>query len=539
MNKKRVLVSLTLMLAVSGCTRTPYRDPLISANTQTSVKTIEPLTLESRPEPNEPAPAEPNAPAPATQVMTLEQCRAQALEGNLELKAQLIAPTLAAESLSQERAKFEAAFSSSVNYSKTDSPTPYTVVIEGFKRDTMVTSSGIQAPLTTGGTASLQTRDSRAHSDGSSTVFNPSYSPNVSMSLSQPLLQGGGQQTAKYSIRIAGLNHARTKAQTKLEVVRIVAAMDRTYWRLYAAQKVLDVRQQQLALAQAQLAQARRQVDSGVSAQVEIIRAEAGVAQQAEAIIVAQNDLADRQRELKRVMNRTDMTMQSRTQLIPASEPVPVPYMLDPNVMLTSAFEHRMELLELELQLLQDNQTIDYRKNQALPVATMNYTYNVSGLGETRNESYDLLRESRFADHTMGLSMRIPLGNAAAKSALRQAKYEKYQRLITRKNRKSLIEYEVLNALNQVETNWERIIASQHNTILNNRVYEAEKRQFEQGLRTSTDVLDAQTTLANAQLSELSALVEYQIALVDLAYATGTLLGSAQIEWEPVVPTIQ
>jgi outer membrane protein TolC len=315
--------------------------------------------------------------------------------------------------------------------------------------------------------------------------------------------------------------------------------MDRTYWRLYAAQKVLDVRQQQLALAQAQLAQARRQVDSGVSAQVEIIRAEAGVAQQAEAIIVAQNDLADRQRELKRVMNRTDMTMQSRTQLIPASEPVPVPYMLDPNVMLTSAFEHRMELLELELQLLQDNQTIDYRKNQALPVATMNYTYNVSGLGETRNESYDLLRESRFADHTMGLSMRIPLGNAAAKSALRQAKYEKYQRLITRKNRKSLIEYEVLNALNQVETNWERIIASQHNTILNNRVYEAEKRQFEQGLRTSTDVLDAQTTLANAQLSELSALVEYQIALVDLAYATGTLLGSAQIEWEPVVPTIQ
>jgi len=75
--------------------------------------------------------------------------------------------------------------------------------------------------------------------------------------------------------------------------------------------------------------------------------------------------------------------------------------------------------------------------------------------------------------------------------------------------------------------------------VLSNRVYEAEKRQFEKGLRTSTDVLDAQTTLANAQLSELSALVEYQVSLVDLAYATGTLLGAAQIEWEPVVPTIE
>jgi outer membrane protein len=169
----------------------------------------------------------------------------------------------------------------------------------------------------------------------------------------------------------------------------------------------------------------------------------------------------------------------------------------------------------------------------------MNYTYNVSGLGDTRSDSYDLLEESRFADHTMGLSMRIPLGNAAAKSRVRRARYEKYQRLITRKQRKNLVEYEVLNAMDQVHTNWQRIIASQQNTVLSSRVYDAEKRQFEQGLRTSTDVLDAQTTLANAQLSELSALVEYQVALVDLAYATGTLLGAAQIEWEPTVPTIQ
>lgn len=537
MNK--TLLSLAIMLIVFGCKRSRYTDDLISDQTKTSIKTIDPLVLEPSPEAPEPVVMDPNVPAPATQVITLEQCRSLALENNLTLKAQLIAPTLATESLNQERAKFEAAFSSSVNYYKTDSPTPYTVVIEGFKRDTMVTSTGIQAPLTTGGTASLQTRDNRAHADGSSSVFNPSYSPNVSMSLSQPLLQGGGQKTAKYSIRIASLNQARVKAQTKLEVIRVVAAMDRVYWRLYAAQEALNVRKQQLELAEAQLARAIRQVDSGVSAQVEIVRAEAGVAQQAEAIIVAKNALADRQRELKRVINKSGLAMQSPTQMIPETEPVPVAYALDPNTLLASALEHRMELLELELQLLQDNQTIDFQKNMSLPVATMNYTYNVNGLGATRANAYDMLEDRRFADHTMGLSMRIPLGNAAAKSRVRRARYEKYQRLITRKQRKALVEYEVLNAMDQVRTNWQRIIASQQNTVLSSRVYVAEQRQFEQGLRTSTDVLDAQTTLANAQLSELSSLVEYQVSLVDLAYATGTLLGAAQIEWEPTVPTIQ
>jgi len=55
-------------------------------------------------------------------------------------------------------------------------------------------------------------------------------------------------------------------------------------------------------------------------------------------------------------------------------------------------------------------------------------------------------------------------------------------------------------------------------------------------LRTSTDVLQAQTNFANSQSSEILALAEYQIALVDLSYATGTLLGAAKVRWEPIVP---
>ena len=47
----------------------------------------------------------------------------------------------------------------------------------------------------------------------------------------------------------------------------------------------------------------------------------------------------------------------------------------------------------------------------------------------------------------------------------------------------------------------------------------------------------AQTRFAEAQSGEILALAEYQIAQVDLAFATGTLLGAAKIRWEPIVPT--
>ena len=98
------------------------------------------------------------------------------------------------------------------------------------------------------------------------------------------------------------------------------------------------------------------------------------------------------------------------------------------------------------------------------------------------------------------------------------------------------IQTEVLGAIEQLEANWQSILAGRQNSILAGRLYEAEKRQFVVGLRTATDVLDAQAKFANAQSTEISALTEYEIAQVDLAYATGTLLGATKVRWEPNVP---
>jgi outer membrane protein TolC len=164
------------------------------------------------------------------------------------------------------------------------------------------------------------------------------------------------------------------------------------------------------------------------------------------------------------------------------------------------------------------------------------YTYNISATEETRSDSLDMLFDTEFTSHRLNLQMVVPIGNHAAKSRIRQALYRRRQRMATRNDREVLIELEVLNAVDQVEANWQRILAARQNSILNGRLYDAERRQFELGLRTSTDVLDAQTKFANAQSAEITALAEYQIALVDLAYATGTVLGASRIQWDPVVP---
>jgi outer membrane protein TolC len=486
-------------------------------------------------DPNKPALSEAEGTPPEKLELSLEQCRAWALENNLDLKVQLISPTIAAERVSQEEAKFEAAFFSNVSLNKSDTPiVSYLDIISGSKIDYFRTDLGVQVPLQTGGTVTFDLANSRVKTDAQLTTFNPYYDSDLSLSISQPLLRNAGRWVNTYSIRIAEYQRQITDATTKLEVIRVIAALDRVYWRLYAARRELELRQRQYELAEAQLAQARRFVESGQRPPVEIIRAEAGAAQQLEAIIVAQNNLRDRERELKRVINRAELQMQTPTVLVPLTEPDPVRYKLEPQQLVQKAVENRMEMLELELQIAQDTGTLDYMRSQALPLVTLDYRYNINGLGATEDDSFDLLFNKKFEDHRLGLQLVVPLGNSAAESRLRQAFYQRVQRLASRDSRRAIIELEVLNAIDQVEANWQRILASRQRAILDGRLFEAERRQFEIGLRTSTDVLQSQISFADAQSAEIRALAEYQIALVDLAYATGMLLGAAKVQWQPV-----
>jgi len=168
-----------------------------------------------------------------------------------------------------------------------------------------------------------------------------------------------------------------------------------------------------------------------------------------------------------------------------------------------------------------------------LPSAALDYTYRVNGLGGSFSSSMGLLRENNFEDWSVGLTFETPIGNHAAHSRYHQAILRRLQRLSSREARKLTITQEVLNAADQLETTWQRIIAARQSVILQTRQYAAEQRQFELGRRTSTDVLDAAASLAQAQSAEISALADYQIAQVDLAFATGTLLGADRVDWQP------
>lgn len=534
------LLSPALLLLVAGCSSNPFAADPDDYARQAAISRLRSVPASDLSRFQRPAPPQgtTQAAAPASRFegrervsLTLEECRGGALANNLSLRVAMLDPTIASERVTEEDARFESAFTLRSGWSKTDSPTASS--LNSAQNENMFISPGVRIPMRTGGTVTVDLPISRNENNNSFSTLNPSYSSDLQFSISHPLLRNAGRRANTAGLRIAGYQAQAAQARTNLEVVRQLAAADRAYWRLYRASQELAVRQQQFELASEQEQRSVRRVRAGAAAEIEVTRAQAGRAERLEAIILAQNDILLQQRELKRIINIEGLGIETPTLVDTASPPDPAPFELNAPELCAQAVANRMEMLELELQLAEDAVRIGFEKNQALPLLTLDYTYRVNGLGGSMQDTFHTLQRNNYEDWEIGLSAEIPLNNEAARSRVRQAILSRLQRLSTRAAREQSIRQEVLNAIDQLDASWQRILAAQQSVVLNTRAFQAEQRQFDVGQSTSTDVLDAAARLAEAQSAEARAVTDYQIAQIDLAFATGTLLGAAKVSWEP------
>ena len=491
-------------------------------------------SLDLRPSQAATAPASQPATQPAPEIsLGIEECRRLALQNNLDLKVELFNPTIARTSLTEAEAQFEAVFLGNFNAATSRSPLTSKIIVP--RTDEITPDAGLSIPLRTGGSIRLDMPVDEVHSHA---PFPPktTWNTDPSVTINQPLLRGAGLYVNSQGIRIAYYEYQRTKAMTKLVVTRVLSDTDRAYWRLFAAREELKVRKTEYDSAVAQLQRAQRQVRAGVGKEVDVIRADSGVSDTVESVIVAENDVRQRQRDLKRILNDPTLPLDGDTIITLATDPAVFPYNLDVQALTSAALRQRMEMLQLELQIDEDVATVRVARNSLLPLVSLQYRYGVTGLGNTAGESFTMAWRRRPDSQTLGLQLEVPIGNEAARSQLRRAMLDRMQALASREQLALQIRQEIADAVDTVRTDWERIVAARQRVVLNARTYDAEVRQFNLGLRTSTDVLIAQTDLEDARLAEVSAVSDYQIAQVDLAFATGTILGAAHVDWQ-AVPT--
>ncbi len=456
--------------------------------------------------------------------LTLEQAREHALANNLGLRSSLITPAIARQKVNLEQARFDATFSSSVSYEDNlmDRPGGY------YK-----SLSSLTLTLPTGGSVSV---GKQIESKQLGTWFKTVHTQGDGVDIKQPLLKGAGIRVATAPILIARLESRMSEAQAKINMIRLLAEVEIAYWQLDATQRELIIHKNQVKLAQTQLENAEKLIAAGLFTKAERIRANAGLLARREALIVAETAVRLRERELKRLMQLPDLPVDSTNPIICETDWIPLRIKLDPKEVVSKAMENRMELAALQLQLLLNDINIRLADNSLFPYLNLEMSYRRLGQALTQSQATKNLygQERSVDDYTVGATLAYPFGNRQSKAYRETSRLEKLKTMSSKKDLEIRIRKEVLDAVDMLERDWNRIIAAIDAAQGALEAYEAEVEQNFAGRRTSTEVLEASQYMAQAESRVVRALADYAMSKVYIALSTGTMLGFSNIVWEPV-----
>jgi outer membrane protein TolC len=190
------------------------------------------------------------------------------------------------------------------------------------------------------------------------------------------------------------------------------------------------------------------------------------------------------------------------------------------------SFQNRIDfqILQTNLNLLELNKKNNARGYFPTLTAFGNYGYVAQGadFGVYKTSS------NGWVDYTtasIGLRLRIPIFDGLQRNARNQQSKLKIRQLEENINlTKEGIDLEVSNASTQYKNTLERIEAEERNVELAKEVYEITQLEFREGVGTSTNVVESETALRQAQNTYITTLLNLYTARLDLEKAKGNLL---------------
>ena len=482
--------------------------------------------------------------------LSLEEALSAALENNLELVSAKKDPLIAEQQILVNRAPFDGVVGASAGFSRDEGDE--TIVDNTSGVTTPPVSSETEVPtadvsfahlLTFGADYSLtyNFQDVDAAQVGiepatgflTSSTFAQS-TQGFSLLYRMPLLKGFGKEVNLINLTLARSGLDISREDLRFTAMQTLNAVEDAYWDVLAAREALRIARLSLERAEDLLDLNRKKVEVGTLAPIEITQAEAGVASQEEGVIVAETTLENVEDALLRLMAVPDSSPLWSQSLQLTDRPSYAPHDVDLDESIAKGLEHRPEIV-IARQQLKDNELTERvaRKNMrhtlnfeaAIRPGTQEDTDRlVAILQPPQPTASDTTTDSESTDWRMGLVYRYPLRNRDAKANYAIAKLNREKGVTGVAQAEQTIRVDVRTAVRNVESGVQRVEAARKNVELQQKKLDAEQKKFENGMSTSFEVLTFQNDLANAELAEIRARLDYIKSLAALERSTGTLL---------------
>jgi len=383
----------------------------------------------------------------------------------------------------------------------------------------------------------------RNSSTSTTSLFNPSIPTTLTVGLNQHLLKGFGRRANSVFIRIANNDLHIADTVFKKQVITTVAAVLNAYYTLLADRDQVRVAQSAVNYSQKLVEDDRKQVQIGTLAPLDVVQAESELASDQQSLIVAQTNYLQQQEGIKTLISKRVTAVLAGVSIDATSIlPEPTPHDIPPLAQaLTDAIKNRPELQQDELNLQNQDYTIQSNRNGLLPTLDAFATYQSNGLAGVPygglviagpgglGDSLGQVFGGKYPSYSVGLTLSIPIRNRVEQANAAQAVVELHQMRTSVQRDKNVIEQDVRTAEIAVTQAKAQINAALKANDYAHQALDAEIKKLHLGVSTTLNVILLQRDLITAEGNLAKARQAYAQALVQFQQATGTTLDAHNI----------
>ena len=448
-----------------------------------------------------------------TYKLTLNECISKAISNNLDVKLS----KLNIASQNENIIKRNSVFDPSLNFSLS-------------RREDNVSSSGAPSNSLTASIskkiesgAMLEFQNTLTRTEYNSSTSDRDFSSGVGFQITQPLLKNSGRDVNTVYIKIENNNKDITKLDFKNSVSNIIAEIQNSYWDLVYYRDLFEVKKQLMQLSVNLLEDNKKRVELGSLAPFEIIQAEAGVASQAEDIIISQNNIKNIEDQILQKLNLTNDPAFKNLELLPSDIPEYKPSLPDFDESFKTAVKNRPDYLTLITEIENNKLMLKYYENQDQLSIDLSGSFDLNGYSDNMLKTYSGLD---LSDNkwSISASVNIPIGGKSSASDLSKQNIEKAKLLLQLKKLENSLITEIRTKLRNVSAVIQRIEAAKKAVELAKANLTNEQKKFELNQTTSHDLLQFQKELEDSRTKEIKAIIDYRKAVIDYELSTGKIL---------------
>jgi outer membrane protein TolC len=391
--------------------------------------------------------------------------------------------------------------------------------------------------------------------------ISPSYSSNLGVTFTQPLWRDRSIDNNRRQIRIQRKRLEQSDADFRRRTIDVISQVQRAYWDLVFALRDQQNKVANLNLTRENLRRVEAQISAGAIAPLARAEVQTELSNRESDLLVTTQSVSVAENLLKQLILRDSQSREWSAQLTPTDSPTFDATFINLNDALAEARANRPELRRLNLGRDINDIDLQYFKNQTRPRIDLQSTIATTGVAGTPiittdpltgqvipntvptsligGYGRDLRNLFKFDTRNIvaGVAIQIPLRNRTAEANLAGARIQRNQLEASTRSQEQVIEVEVRNAAQSVETARRRVLAARSARENAELQLTGEQRLYQVGRSTTFLLFQRENQLANARNLELRAETDYNKALADLQRATSTTLRANNIIVEtPTVP---